>query len=66
MHILLKNLAIVTGFIVIIAIMNIEVILSNTSIYILASQNTIRYCKFEGLKVIHRINILSVIIKAYN
>lgn len=42
MHILLKNLAIVTGFIVAITVLNAEVVLFNNS------QNIIKYCKSEA------------------
>ncbi len=60
----IKERSYATGFIVAIAVLNAEAVLSETGRYIPANQSTIGHRKSEGLKVIYRTDIPLVIIRA--
>lgn len=66
MHVLSKNIAIIIGFILAVAILKVETTLLNISKLNLASKKIIEYYKFNRLDIINKNSILSVIINVYS
>lgn len=62
LHVLSINIIIATGFIVVIAVLKAKIGLLDIGKFTPASKKIMRHCKSDGLNIIHKSGILSVII----